>query len=495
MQPVDTEVERMLRTIATLTPEASEQFVVRNQPRASEQVIIRSDAVESVLFWIFVAGLAWVPWSYGSNDLTAWSINAVLFPGLAIIYEISILVRSTSHPVALKTVKVSAALLVAVVIWVLIQSSIWTPSWFQHPIWAMAADTLKMPVEASNSVNRDLTTLALMRLITAASVFWLALQLCRNESRANNFMLAFVVVSLCYAAYGLIQFVVIQSENTSPSNYVTSTFYNRNHYATYAGMGLVAAIGLVVRVYERGLITDGGSIRFKIATFIEATGHALLLLGSAFLIFVTLILTASRGGIIATGLGVLVWGVLMFGRTRRTSIERSMILVLGSTLAAAVLLTFGDIFFGKMAETGFADPGRLSLYAVTLRSILDAPLLGYGYGTFVDIFPMFRDRTLHIDGIYAQAHNSYLEIFQGLGLILGSLLVASIALLVWKCRTGVMFRREITVPCIATGVAFLVGVNALVDFSLQVQAVALTFMAILGAGVAQSMSSQLAVCD
>ena len=48
------------------------------------------------------------------------------------------------------------------------------------------------------------------------------------------------------------------------------------------------------------------------------------------------------------------------------------------------------------------------------------------------------------------------------------------------------------VPRIAASVAFLVGFNALVDFSLQIQAVALTFMALLGAGVAQSESSRLA---
>src|ERR1700674_3693464 len=33
-------------------------------------------------FWVFIAGLAWTPFWYGSNDLVAWGINAVLFPGL-----------------------------------------------------------------------------------------------------------------------------------------------------------------------------------------------------------------------------------------------------------------------------------------------------------------------------------------------------------------------------------------------------------------------------
>ena len=39
---------------------------------------------------------------------------------------------------------------------------------------------------------------------------------------------------------------------------------------------------------------------------------------------------------------------------------------------------------------------------------------------------------------------------------------------------------------IAASVSVLVGAHALIDFSLQIQAVALTYMAVLGAGVAQA---------
>ena len=357
----------------------------------------------------------------------------------------------------------------------------------------MAADDLQTSVDGSISVNRDLTTLALLRLLTAASVLWLAIQLCRNASRAIQFMMAFVAISSAYAAYGLITFALVQSENTSSPSFVTSTFYNHNHYATYAGMGLVAAFGLIARIYQRDMVTDGGSLRFRIATFIDVTGQkALVLLGGAFLLLVAVILTESRGGIIATGLGVIVWAALTFGRSQRASIERRMIMIFVSAVVAGVFVTFGDTFFGKMAEVGLADSNRIGVYIITLRSILDEPLLGYGYGTFADIFPMFRDRSIDVQGVWEQAHNTYLEVFQGLGLIFGSMLVASVVLLVLKCCKGAMARQQITVPCIATGVAFLVGVHAMVDFSLQMQAVALTFMAILGAGVAQSESSQLA---
>ena len=53
-------------------------------------------------------------------------------------------------------------------------------------------------------------------------------------------------------------------------------------------------------------------------------------------------------------------------------------------------------------------------------------------------------------------------------------------------RAAVSRRRDATAPTVAASAALLVGVHAMVDFSLQIEAVTLTFMALLGAGVAQS---------
>ena len=74
--------------------------------------------------------------------------------------------------------------------------------------------------------------------------------------------------------------------------------------------------------------------------------------------------------------------------------------------------------------------------SLTIKSILSAPLLGYGYGTFSAVFPMFRDDSIGICGIWDKAHNTYLEIFQGLGLLFGAMLIACVVVLVWDCREG-----------------------------------------------------------
>jgi hypothetical protein len=122
------------------------------------------------------------------------------------------------------------------------------------------------------------------------------------------------------------------------------------------------------------------------------------------------------------------------------------------------------------------------------------PVSGFGYGTFADVFPLYRDRSMSVHGKWVTAHNTYLEVFEDLGVIFGALLIACIALLAYQAMKGAATRQsDATVPCVVAGVTALVGVHSLASSGLQIQAITLTFAALLGAGVAQSVSSQPAV--
>jgi O-antigen ligase len=459
--------------------------------------------VERALLWAFIVGLAWCPFWFGGNALLVWGINAVLFPGLVAVYELSLLIRGERHPVAIKQIKVPAILFTAVVLWILVQNTTFTPDWLHHPIWQMAADALQRPIEGSISVNRELTSLALLRLITAASAFWIAIQLCRDAARADLLLWSVAAISCAYAAYGIFAFGltpgrILWFENPFTRGFVISTFTNPNPFAAYAGMGLVVICGLILKLYRREFTAVGGSIQFRIATFIDVTGRkGLALLGSAFVILVALLLSGSRGGIASTAFGLFVLGVLTLRLRKQQSVEqREAIIVVSALLVAATFLVFGDAVLGRIAQQGFRDESRIGVYIITMRSILAAPFIGYGYGTFADVFPMFRDQSVNSWGQWQLAHNTYLEVLQGLGLLFGSMLLASVVLLVMRCVKGATTRQmNETLPCVAASVAFLLGVHTLVDFSLQIQAIAITFMALLGAGVAQSDSSRLALQD
>jgi O-antigen ligase len=499
---MSTDVPSRTSRILSLDVEASMAGGRRVDNLPAEGVI-----VERVLLWTFIAGLAWCPFWFGSNAPLAWGINAVLFPGLVAIYELSLLIRGKRHPVAMKQIKVSAALFATVVLWILIQNATWTPNSLHHPIWQMAADELDRPIDGSISVNRELTSLALLRLITAASAFWLAMQLCRDASRANFLLKSVAVISCAYSAYGLFAVAFMPGRVlwvASPfprTGFTTSTFINPNSFAAYAGMGLLVFCGLILGLYRNEFKAAGGSLRYQIATFIEITGQkGAVLLGGAFVTLVALLLSQSRGGTFSTAVGLFVFAALALKTSNQGFREqRAAIVIFGAllvVLVGVVFLAFGGAVTGRIVQQGVQDSNRMAIYTITMRSILDAPLLGYGYGTFADVFPMFRDQSLSTFEFWQMAHNTYLEVFLGLGLAFGSMLVASIVLLAVRCAKGAMTRQENeAIPCVAVAVAVLVGVHSLIDLSLQIQAIGVTFMALLGAGVAQSKSSRLMLAD
>lgn len=464
-------------------------------PKAAARLAAwRGDAPGALAYAGLVAGLAWSPFWLGGNRPLAWGVNALYFGALAFCYETALLVRRRGHPIGLRAIAAPALMfgLAAVYAWV---QSWGAPESLAHPIWALASEALGGALVGSVSVNGDLTSLALVRLTTEALVFWLALQACRNEQRATALVGAAALVGVAYAAWGLYAFAtqpgqVLWFDNPLMKAYVTSTFVNRNSYATYAGLGLVCVAALIFNAYREG--ATAGSFPLRLAQFFEASRRGdIWLFFAAVILLAALLATGSRGGIVATGLAVLALGALTAARMRRRRRSARALLVFASVAAAGLFALFGDLFAERLLRDGVYDAGRPAVYALALDMIAKAPLAGYGYGAFADVFPLFRDRSLGLDGYWDKAHNVYLEAFVGLGLVAGGLLVASLAALSWRCVKGALARRRAEVaPMAAAAASVLVGVHALVDFSLQLQAVAILYAALLGAGVAQATSSR-----
>jgi O-antigen ligase len=212
---------------------------------------------------------------------------------------------------------------------------------------------------------------------------------------------------------------------------------------------------------------------------------------------VALLLSGSRGGIAATACGLFVLAALTFAKRKEGSAwQWGAMITFVALLLGITFFAFGNVLVGRISQQGFHDTARLAVYTIVVRSILDAPLSGFGYGTFIDVFPMFRDLSISTFNEWDRAHNTYLEVLQGLGLLFGAMLIASIVLLVLRCVKGALTRQENdTIPCVAAAAAVLAGADSLVDFSLQIQAIGVTFMALLGAGVAQSQSSRVMLAD
>ena len=100
-------------------------------------------------------------------------------------------------------------------------------------------------------------------------------------------------------------------------------------------------------------------------------------------------------------------------------------------------------------------------------------------------------RTPDIQGTFAKAHNVYLENMLELGIPASLALFAAVAGLAVLCVIGVRRRRQNAVyPCVGLGATVLVAVHGIVDFSLQIPAITVTYAFLMGIAAAQCWSSR-----
>ncbi len=189
------------------------------------------------------------------------------------------------------------------------------------------------------------------------------------------------------------------------------------------------------------------------------------------------------------GLAVFVIGIAVNKRVR----TGRLLLLLGGLAVLAVILLYigGQQLTARLSANTIAEdlPSRLNVYALTWESIKANPWLGYGLGNFDAAFRLFRDAS--VIGWFEEAHNDYLEMVMDLGFPAAMLWFSAIGLMVMRCVQGMWRRRRDGIfPVLALAVTAQEALHSIFDFSLQIPAVAMTYAAILGMGVAQSWSSK-----
>lgn len=460
------------------------------------------ERLDQALFVLFLLALAFVPFLFGSNYLLGWGLNAVIFGTLVLAFELGGLVLGRPYPVAPRRVAMVLGLFVLVVLWICLQISSMTPEAWHNPFWRLGADVLapRLPAfvpEGSISVTPDEGVIALVRLGTTAAAFWLGLQLCRGRGRGTQFLYAMVAIAFFYAMFGVIQFMVapgsvLWASKVQYQGAVTSTFVNRNAYASYAGIGMLLAVGLLIEEYRwRAPLREGA--RRYVAAMIEATWRrGLLLIGVIGAIAVALFWTGSRAGIVSTiaGLALLLALAPAFARHKHLLLAVVPFVILAIVF---VLVGYGEDFSQRLQVHGDLDP-RLSIAGTTFRAAMDAPWTGFGYGSLERMFAVYRDATSLSELHWDKAHNTYVELLFELGVPATIALSAIVVAVLYRIVANLSRRHSPSMlSLVALAASAIVLLHALVDFSLQIQAIAITYWALLGAGLAQSWSRRVDV--
>lgn len=446
-----------------------------------------------LLFWATVGLVVLLPLPLGTVYQWSWALMASAMGAILAAWSVRVALGRQEAAFGLSGIWWLVLPFVVAVLWIILQTWSWMPDRWHHPLWASTAEALQSDLDGAISLNPFESLSGLVRLLTYAGVFWISLQYCRKAARARQVFLAITYAGLVYAAYGLL--VYLSGSETilifrKPGYFgdLTGTFVNRNSYATYAGLGLLCATGLIlVQVTQSSGATSRRDRLTRLLDAIVSRGWPLLITWLALL--TALVLTHSRGGFASVSAGML---VLLLAAASSRAAGRMLAIGFGGLCAAglvAVLVTGGNGLIDRMLQTSLELEERPLVYARTLEAIDDAGPLGTGFGTFEEAFRFYR--TSDINGHFNMAHNTYLENVLELGWVAATALFAVIAGFAVTCVLGIRRRRrDIVYPCVGLAATVMVSLHATIDFSLQIPAVTATYMLLMGAACAQCWSSR-----
>ena len=467
--------------------------------RRRRPALRRAGEVSFVFLFFAIVLFAAIP--MGANRDWAWGPIVVLLGILAVWNALGLGVGDghVLRPAELRPLIALVLCFLVVLAMGMVQISPLVPPAWRSDLYARAASVLGHPVVAIISLNSDASLSVLMKIIACGAIFIMARAICRDRRRARLFLLFFLATAALVTAYGL----VMQATNGScyVFNYskrsdlappgrqylcaLSGTFVNSNSYAAYAGMALVVALGLMVsRAPSPSDKTDAATPRPAAAAWF--TGARAVYLAMALLLFGCLLLSESRAGFGVTVLGALLLGATLL-RGRWPSHP-----VLGWALAAALLvgavfaLIAGSAFFHKMAKLTDDDAlGRFRLWQLAVSAIAQSPWLGWGLGSYPDLYAMLQPPDLQ--NANDKAHSTPLEWLLDLGIPAAMCAFATVVAPLAVCLRGCWRRRtDRYLPAVAFAASMVAILHSLVDFSLQIPAIGFAVSALLGMGWGQA---------
>jgi O-antigen ligase len=349
------------------------------------------------------------------------------------------------------------------------------------PFAAKGIDLLPQ-ISRSISFNQFQTKRFVIELLSLILLLIMLLRLLCNRKNLKTLAQVVVIVGLGSATFALWRGVMPSSwfqtlADGKLQGESFGQFMNRNHFALMMEMSFGVALGLMFGLHQ--------TRRYLYAAI-------------AFCLCVALVLSNSRGGIISMlgQVGFIAWFALggLFGKNvdaRDTDCEKSfwlitrvfvvrcvlIILVLSATLWSVLLVGGEPVrhrlesvpgeFLVRSIDTENTSPRRLEIWQATWRLIKAHPWLGSGLGAYkTAIVPYFRSN----DWQPQQAHNEYLELLAGGGIVggvLGIWFVFNLIKASWNTfRAADQFRRAI---CFGAVVGLVgVSIHSVVDFGLHV---------------------------
>jgi O-antigen ligase len=452
----------------------------RLSPMASTKT--RSRPKRGFSFWVLVIILVFSPLPFASVA-PVWSHLYSVLVGLAIIaYVTGHWRKKRPLPAIPQPLRAAGILVGLVALWGYVQTIPGLlPDW-QHPIWSETAALFGQPnLSGCLSLIPEESRFVATNYLTYLGFGLLVIWHCRYQRNLDLLLTLFVGTQAAYALYGLLiyfsgQETILWFDKTAYIGNLTSTFVNRNSYATYAGFGTLATLALILRFLRHSLSPER-SYRSLVREFLETfTSKGWVMPVILLMCLAAILLTQSRMGLTAA---LVAGNVLLVGWIARLPPGRTRTLGIAVLVLLIVLLIVNFVLSGGLTTSRFSrlfedGDGRFAVYPLMLDAIRERPLTGYGLGSFESAFRLVRDET--ISASFTRGHSDYLEVIMDVGWPAACCMFAAFLTLLIAAWYATRLGKDLEPALLAVAATIQVALHSMVDFSLQIPAVVFAYL-------------------
>lgn len=336
------------------------------------------------------------------------------------------------------------------------------------------------------TLNPFATREALIKLLTSFVFLFLAVQLWSGASAKmwKRFGLAVSIYAFSVAFFAIVQYFtsygLIYWKISAPGGDAFGPYVNHNNFAGL--MEMLIPICLCYALYKS----------------LKNPDQMLLLIGVCGAI-ASLLVSGSRGGMIAAAAEIAILGVIIWRRNKNGGNLRKwrVIGVVGAVGLALVLFAVTPnsgwkrlaTIAGVVQKPDVTLENRLTVSRDALAELRDYRWLGTGLGTFDTVFPQYQ--TFATDLAWTHAHNDYVEALTETGIVGGLIILSGLLMLGWLVFRNLRTRANDLQWWIQLGAALgCCGllIHSFADFNLHIPANMAWFAVCAGISIAPAAS-------